>query len=83
MIALFIMCDNSTIHNTSNECIIHYVNHANMSCSCLQKVEDTVEMLEVELATLLEAIEAPKWSSLLDNTGTPAVDILEDPEWRS
>lgn len=48
-----------------------------------KKVEDTVEKLEVELATLLEAIEAPKWSSLLDNTGTPAVDILEDPEWRS
>ncbi|XP_034080680.1 placenta-specific protein 9-like isoform X2 [Gymnodraco acuticeps] len=47
-----------------------------------KKVEDTVEKLEVELATLLEAIEAPKWSSLLDNTGTPAVDILEDPEWR-
>jgi len=49
----------------------------------LQKVEDTVEKLEVELAALLEAIEAPKWSSLLDNPGTPAVDILEDPEWRS
>ncbi|KAK5853631.1 hypothetical protein PBY51_014769 [Eleginops maclovinus] len=48
-----------------------------------KKVEDTVEKLEVELAALLEAIEAPKWSPLLDNTGKPAVDILEDPEWRS
>lgn len=45
----------------------------------LQKVEDTVEKLEVELAALLDAVEAPKWRPLLDNTGRTAVDILEDP----
>lgn len=51
--------------------------------SCLlQKVEDTVESLEVELAALLEAIEDPKWRPLLDNTGRTAVDILEDPGQR-
>ncbi|XP_034537509.1 placenta-specific protein 9-like isoform X2 [Notolabrus celidotus] len=47
-----------------------------------KKVEDTVEKLEVELAALLEAIEAPKWRPLLDNTGQTAVDILEDPAQR-
>ncbi|XP_070772705.1 placenta-specific protein 9-like [Enoplosus armatus] len=47
-----------------------------------KKVEDTVEKLEVELAALLDAIEAPKWSPLLDNTGRTAVDILEDPGQR-
>ena len=48
----------------------------------LQKVEDTVEKLEVELAALLDVIEAPKWRPLLDNTGRTTVDILEDPEQR-
>uniref|UniRef100_A0A3Q1I0P4 Placenta associated 9 n=1 Tax=Anabas testudineus TaxID=64144 RepID=A0A3Q1I0P4_ANATE len=52
--------------------------HQRVSC-CLQKVEDTVEKLEVELATLLDAIEAPRWRPLLDSTGNTAVDILEDP----
>ncbi|XP_051284020.1 placenta-specific protein 9-like [Dicentrarchus labrax] len=47
-----------------------------------KKVEDTVQNLEVELAALLDAIEAPKWRPLLDNTGKPTVDILEDPEQR-
>lgn len=50
--------------------------------SLLQKVEDTVEKLEAELAALLDEIEAPKWRPLLDNTGKTAVDILEDPEQR-
>ncbi|XP_031140145.1 placenta-specific protein 9 [Sander lucioperca] len=44
-----------------------------------KKVEDTVEKLEVELAALLDAIEAPEWRPLLDNTEKTAVDILEDP----
>lgn len=48
----------------------------------VQRVEDTVEKLEVELAALLDAIEAPKWRHLMDNTGKTAVDILEDPEQR-
>lgn len=48
----------------------------------LQKVEDTVENLEVELAALLDVIEDPKWRPQLDNTGRTAVDILEDPEKR-
>lgn len=46
-------------------------------------MEDTVEKLEVELAALLDAIEAPKWRPLLDDTGKTAVDILEDPGHRS
>lgn len=41
-----------------------------------------MESLEVELAALLEAIEAPKWRPLLDNAGRTAVDILEDPGQR-
>ncbi|XP_074503015.1 placenta-specific protein 9-like [Sebastes fasciatus] len=44
-----------------------------------KRVEDTVETLEVELAALLQAIEAPEWRPLLDNTGKTTVDILEDP----
>ncbi|XP_074532367.1 placenta-specific protein 9-like isoform X2 [Halichoeres trimaculatus] len=47
-----------------------------------KKVEDTVDKLEVELAALLDAIEAPKWRPLLDNAGQTAVDILEDPAER-
>uniref|UniRef100_UPI0037E7F92A placenta-specific protein 9-like n=1 Tax=Semicossyphus pulcher TaxID=241346 RepID=UPI0037E7F92A len=47
-----------------------------------KRVEVTVEKLEAELAALLEAIEAPKWRPLLDNTGHTAVDILEDPVQR-
>ncbi|XP_071337373.1 placenta-specific protein 9-like [Trachinotus anak] len=47
-----------------------------------KKVEETVEKLEVELASLLDAIEAPKWRPLLDNTGKTTVDILEDPGQR-
>ncbi|XP_031697417.1 placenta-specific protein 9 [Anarrhichthys ocellatus] len=44
-----------------------------------KKVEDTVEKLEAEMAALLDAIEAPKWRSLLDKAGNTAVDILGDP----
>ncbi|XP_070697304.1 placenta-specific protein 9-like [Pempheris klunzingeri] len=44
-----------------------------------KKVEDTVGKLEAELAALLDAVEAPKWRPMLDNTGKTAVDILEDP----
>lgn len=45
-------------------------------------MEDTVDKLEVELAALLDAVEAPEWRPLLDNAGKPAVDILEDPGQR-
>ncbi|XP_049456537.1 placenta-specific protein 9-like [Epinephelus fuscoguttatus] len=48
-----------------------------------KKVEDTVDKLEVELAALLDAIEAPEWRPLLDNEGKTTVDILEDPGQRS
>ncbi|XP_036402025.1 placenta-specific protein 9-like [Megalops cyprinoides] len=41
-----------------------------------KRVDDTVQKLEAELALLLDAIEAPEWSHLLD-TGKPAVDILD------
>ncbi|XP_034464266.1 placenta-specific protein 9-like [Hippoglossus hippoglossus] len=44
-----------------------------------KKVEDTVEKLEVELAALLDTIEAPKWRPLLDTAGQTTVDILEEP----
>nr|XP_028279857.1 placenta-specific protein 9 [Parambassis ranga] len=47
-----------------------------------KKVEDTVEKLEVELAALLDAIDAPEWRPLLDDTGKTAVDILEEPGQR-
>ncbi|KAK2823961.1 hypothetical protein Q5P01_021136 [Channa striata] len=47
-----------------------------------KKVEDTVEKLEVELAALLEAVEAPTWRPLLDNNGKTDVDILEEPVQR-
>ncbi|XP_071011862.1 placenta-specific protein 9-like [Oncorhynchus clarkii lewisi] len=40
-------------------------------------VEDTVQKLEAELAMLLEAIEAPEWSPLLETVGKPVVDILD------
>lgn len=58
-----------------------YQPHNYVSCF-LQKVEDTVENLETELAALLDAIEDPKWRPLLDNTGQKTVDILKDPEQR-
>ncbi|XP_041866559.1 placenta-specific protein 9-like [Melanotaenia boesemani] len=45
-----------------------------------KRVENTVEKLESELAVLLEAIDAPQWRPLLEDTGEPTVDILQDPE---
>ncbi|XP_029962055.1 placenta-specific protein 9-like [Salarias fasciatus] len=47
-----------------------------------KNVEDTVEKLEVELASLLDAMESPEWRPLLDRAGKTTVDILEDPEKR-
>lgn len=45
----------------------------------LQKVEDTVGALEAELASLLEAIDAPKRRPLLAKPGEETVDaILEE-----
>lgn len=41
-----------------------------------------MENFEAELAALLDAVEDPKWRPLLDNTGKPEVDILEDPGQR-
>lgn len=38
-----------------------------------------MENFETQLAALLDAIEDSKWRPLLDNTGKPEVDILEDP----
>ncbi|XP_024280796.1 placenta-specific protein 9 isoform X2 [Oncorhynchus tshawytscha] len=42
-----------------------------------KRVEDTVQKLEDELAVLLDAIEAPEWSPLLETAGKPVVDILD------
>lgn len=47
-----------------------------------KRVENTVEKLESELAALLEAIDAPQWRPLLENTGKTTVDILHDPAER-
>lgn len=42
-------------------------------------MEDTVGALEVELASLLEAIEAPRWRPLLGKPGEKTVDdVLEE-----
>lgn len=46
-------------------------------------VEDTVEKLEGELVALLDKIEDPKWSHLMDSTGQNTVDILDAPEYRT
>ncbi|TWW54491.1 hypothetical protein D4764_0211220 [Takifugu flavidus] len=44
-----------------------------------KRVEDTVGTLEVELASLLEAIEAPKWRPLLGKPGEETEDdVLEE-----
>ncbi|KAM4595861.1 placenta-specific protein 9-like isoform 1-T1 [Polymixia lowei] len=48
-----------------------------------KRVEDTVQTLEDNLATLMDAIEAPEWSPLLDTSAEPVVDILEDPGQRT
>lgn len=45
-------------------------------------VEDTVEKLEGELVALLDQIEDPQWSPLVDSAGHNTVDILEDPAHR-
>jgi len=60
---------------------MHY-SYCHIFC-VLQKVEDTVEKLEAEMAALLDAIDAPKWRPLVDNAETTAVDIFEDPGQRS
>lgn len=44
-----------------------------------KRVEDTVQKLEEDLAGLLDAIESPEWSFLLNsNNAGPAVHILEE-----
>ncbi|KAJ0067213.1 hypothetical protein NL108_013066 [Boleophthalmus pectinirostris] len=45
-------------------------------------VEDAVDRLEGELVELLEKIEDPQWSPLVDSTNMKTVDILEDPPQR-
>ncbi|KAJ8417993.1 hypothetical protein AAFF_G00137020 [Aldrovandia affinis] len=41
-----------------------------------KRVEDTVQKLEAEISLLLDAIEAPEWSPLLD-TGATVINILD------
>ncbi|MCI4376263.1 hypothetical protein PGIGA_G00186360 [Pangasianodon gigas] len=44
-----------------------------------KRVEETVQKLEAELAVLLDTIQAPEWSSLLNtDTAGPTVDILDE-----
>ncbi|KAJ0004941.1 hypothetical protein NQD34_011155 [Periophthalmus magnuspinnatus] len=45
-------------------------------------VEDAVNRLEGELVGLLDKIEDPQWSPLVDSTGQKSVDIFEDPPHR-
>lgn len=46
---------------------------------CLQRVEETVQKLEAELAVLLDTIQAPEWSSMLNtDSAGPAVNILDE-----
>lgn len=46
---------------------------------CRQRVEETVQKLEAELAVLLDTIQGPEWSSVLTtDTAGPAVDILDE-----
>lgn len=59
-----------------------HVNLHNRIDAVEKTVEDTVEKLEVELVALLDRIEDPQWSPLVDSTGQNTVDILEDPEQR-
>ncbi|KAM6916272.1 uncharacterized protein FYW49_009363 [Xenentodon cancila] len=47
-----------------------------------KRVESTVEKLEAELASLLDAVESDQWRHLLDNVRKTTVDILQDPEHR-
>lgn len=50
--------------------------HMTTSLCLLQKVEDAVGTLELELASLLEAVEAPDWRPLLDKLGERSVDVI-------
>lgn len=61
--------------------LLMYYSLAKHVCCLLQKVEDTVENLESQLASLLQAIQDPKWRPLLDNVERTTVNVLEDPEW--
>ncbi|KAK6487416.1 placenta-specific protein 9 [Huso huso] len=49
-----------------------------------KRVEEVVGQLETEVSILLDAIEAPEWSPLLEDEG-PTIDILDnkDPFSRS
>ncbi|KAI7806044.1 putative placenta-specific protein 9 [Triplophysa rosa] len=61
-----------------NSCQDHNVLHNRMD-AVEKRLEDTVEMLETELAVLLDAIEAPEWSPLLDtDSSSPVIDILQE-----
>ncbi|CAJ1066938.1 placenta-specific protein 9-like isoform X1 [Xyrichtys novacula] len=66
----------------SSACQEHVNLHNRLDVVEKQKVEDTVEKLELELGALLEVIDAPEWRPMLDNTGKTVVDILEDPAQR-
>ncbi|XP_014009623.1 uncharacterized protein isoform X1 [Salmo salar] len=60
----------------SSACQDHSTLHDRMDV-VEKHVEDTVQKLEAELAMLLDAIEAPEWSPLLETVGKPVVDILD------
>ncbi|KAL0964295.1 hypothetical protein UPYG_G00321920 [Umbra pygmaea] len=60
----------------SSACQDHSILHDRLDV-VEKRVEDTVQKLESELAVLMDAIEAPQWSPLLDGVGKPVVDILD------
>ncbi|KAJ8014457.1 hypothetical protein DPEC_G00040420 [Dallia pectoralis] len=60
----------------SSACQDHSILHNRLDV-VEKRVKDTVQKLEDELPLLLEVIEAPVWSPLLDIAGTPVIDILD------
>ncbi|KAK2896205.1 hypothetical protein Q8A67_010693 [Cirrhinus molitorella] len=61
--------------SSSNACQDQNALHDRMD-AVEKRVDDTLQKLEAELALLLDAVEAPEWSPLLDK---PIIDILDEP----
>ncbi|KAF4106191.1 hypothetical protein G5714_013853 [Onychostoma macrolepis] len=61
--------------SSSNACQDQNALHDRMD-GVEKRVDDSLQKLEAELALLLDAVEAPEWSPLLDK---PLIDILDEP----
>lgn len=62
--------------SSSNTCQNQNALHDRMD-AVEKRVDDSLQKLEAELALLLDAVEAPEWSPLLDK---PLIDILDEPQ---